>query len=240
MRAILTYHSIDDSGSPVSVSPSVFAAQAKWLASGAVRVLSLEALLADRRGGDAVAVTFDDGFLNARGPIERLRAEGLPVAVFVVSGHVGETNAWGGRPYPGIPTLPLLSWADLGALVGRGVTIGAHTRTHRPLTGLSAAEIDAETLGCREDISARLGVHSMHFAYPYGKVDDAVVERTRRHFQWGVTTDFRLLSDVEEPMRLPRLEMFYFNRAAGLEAWGTPAFGRRLAWYRARRRLRGR
>ena len=53
MRAILTYHTIDDSGSPISVSPAVFQTQVQWLAEGPVRVLSLEDLVSASPEDDA-------------------------------------------------------------------------------------------------------------------------------------------------------------------------------------------
>jgi hypothetical protein len=61
MRAVLTYHSIDESGSVVSVPEAAFRSHVEWLASGAVRVVPLEELLSMDDGVDAVAITFDDG-----------------------------------------------------------------------------------------------------------------------------------------------------------------------------------
>jgi len=110
MRAILTYHSIDSSGSPISVSPSAFRAHVRWLASGAVRVLPLDELVSAGDDEDAVAITFDDGFENFATEAAALLAQhGLPSTVFVVPEHVDGTNAWGGSDAPGIPTLPLMS-----------------------------------------------------------------------------------------------------------------------------------
>ena len=64
MRAILTYHSIDSSGSPVSVSEETFRAHARFLGSGRVSVGPLADLPSLPDEEDAVALTFDDGFLN--------------------------------------------------------------------------------------------------------------------------------------------------------------------------------
>jgi hypothetical protein len=73
------------------------------------------------------------------------------------------------------------------------------------------------------------------FAYPYGDVDDAVVEQTRRHFRRAVTTELRTLRGGEDANALPRLDMFYWRSAGQLEAWGTAGFSARL-WTRARAR----
>lgn len=241
MKAILTYHSIDDSGSPISVSPDAWAAHARWLSSGQVRVLDPDELIAHRDDeGDAVAITFDDGFLNVREAVEALRSNGMPVTLFVVSGHAGRTNAWGGRDQPGIPTLPLLGWTDLERLAARGASIQAHTRTHPPLTRLSGDALDDELQGAREDLHARLGVNSTHVAYPYGDVNDAVATHAASRYAFGHTTDFQPLKSDDRPMLLPRLDMYYFRTPGRLEAWGQPGFRARIAWIRARRALRAR
>lgn len=241
MKGILTYHSIDDSGSAISVSRGAFEGHLRWMAGAGVRVLSLDALIAHpSEGADAVAVTFDDGFENVRECVDRMLASGLPATIFVVTGEVGRTNAWGGRSDPGIPTLPLLDWTGLERLVARGAAVEAHTRTHRPLTRLSHAELDDELLGCRDDLRARLGVTSAHLAYPYGDINGEVAGRTGAYYRWAHTTEFQVLGTGDDPLRLPRLDMYYFQRAGTIEQWGTPTFRRRVAWCRARRALRAR
>jgi peptidoglycan/xylan/chitin deacetylase (PgdA/CDA1 family) len=240
VKAILTYHSIDDSASPVSVSPAVFALHARWLASRRVRVLALTDLLAHPDdAGDAVAVTFDDGFLNILTRLEALLSQGVPVTIFAVSGHAGGTNAWGGREQSGIPTLPLLNWDQLAHLAGKGASIEAHSRSHPFLTRIPGAQLDDELEGCREDLRTRLGSEAEHFAYPYGDVNEAVSGRAAQAYRFGHTTDFRGLGTGDAAMRLPRLDMYYFRAPGQLEAWGTPAFTRRMAIVRARRALRG-
>ena len=74
MRAILTYHSIDPSGSPISVSPAAFRRHIEWLASGRVRVVRLEELMRLPAGEDAVALTFDDGFAKFGNTVFRRRS----------------------------------------------------------------------------------------------------------------------------------------------------------------------
>jgi peptidoglycan/xylan/chitin deacetylase (PgdA/CDA1 family) len=222
MRATLTYHSVDPSGSAISVHPDAFSAHLRWLTSGRIRVLPLEDLIATAdEGPDAVALTFDDGFVSTREPIRRLLAEHLPVTVFVVTAEVGRSNAWGGRPHPSVPTLPLLSWNDLEDLKARGASIEAHTRTHAALSSLSDAALDDELSGCRADLEARLGT-STHLAYPYGDVDRRVESRAAAVFRFGHTTEFRPLRPRERPLGLPRLDMYYFAATGTIERWNQP------------------
>jgi len=241
MIATLMYHSIDQSGSPISASPATFARHLKWLTSGRVRVLPLDGIV--RESGDApdaVAVTFDDGFVNAKPVLDELLANGIIPTVFVVPGHVGRTNAWGGRDQAGIPTLPLLDWDALGELATRGARIEAHSRTHPHCTELTRDQLVDELEGGRDDIERRLGRRSSHFAYPYGDLNDAVVERARATFAFAHTTEMRSLSGRDDAARRPRLDMYYFQAEGALDGFGTPAFRRRLTWLRTRRAIRAR
>lgn len=243
MRAILTYHSIDDSGSPISVAPEAFARHVAWLAGGTVSVEPLAALAAGGStapdGRHRVAITFDDAFENF-GTIAwpRLCAAGLPATVFVVSSHAGRTNRWGGVAAPGIPELPLLSWDALGRCASAGADIGAHSRTHPHLPALVAAARHDELAGCRDDIAARLGHAPSSFAYPYGDISDAVVAETAEIFARACTTEYRPVGARDSTHRLPRLDMFYFQRPGALDDWGGAPFLRRIAARRVMRRAR--
>lgn len=239
MRAILTYHSIDSSGSPVSVPADAFRAHVSFFRSGRVAVVPLADLPAVPDEQDAVALTFDDGFRNVGDiALPLLRDHGLPATVFVVSDAVGGTNAWGGAPAPAIPTWPLMSWSQLAAHAGAGVEIGAHSRNHPDLTRLGPAQLEDETAGCVERIFSELGVRPRRFAYPYGAVNAAVARVARDVFAHSVTTEFRAVARGDDLALLPRLDAFYLRGPGQLERWGTAAFRRHL-WIRAQgRRVR--
>ena len=239
MRAILTYHSIDDSGSPISVSPGVFRAHCGFLVSGKVQVVSLETLWESPPAGDAVAITFDDGFSNfATQAMPLLQDHALPSTLFVVSDHVGGHNDWGGQKARGVPHLPLLSWTDLSELERRGVRIGAHTRRHRKLTAIGGIELMDEVQGCLSRIESALGRRPTSFAYPFGAVSEGAAAVVRDACALACTTELRALGTHEDRALLPRLDMFYFRGRGQLEAWGTAAFRSRL-WLRGQgRRLK--
>lgn len=239
MRAIFTYHSIDSSGSPISVSEESFREHLRFFGSGRVTVVPLADLPSMPDESDAVALTFDDGFLNFSSTVHpQLSHRGFPATVFVVSDRAGDSNAWGGRAEKDIPTLPLMSWSDIGRVHEAGIEIGAHTRRHVRLTTLSPAQLEDETAGCVERMVSELGVRPKRFAYPYGDVDDRVARVTRRIFRHSVTTELRALSADDDSALLPRLDAWYFRNARTLDGWGSSAFRRRL-WVRAQgRRVR--
>lgn len=226
MRAILTYHSIDPSGSPISLAPEVFRLHVAWLASRRVRVLPLEHLVDGVETDDAVALTFDDAienFLTVAWPV--LREHRLPVTLFVPTGHVGGTNAWPGPADPAVPTLPLLGWEALGRLAEQGVSLGSHGRFHRDLRTLAAEELAGEFDSSADRIESETGTRPRTFAYPYGLFDDTVSDAARRVYRFACTTELRTLRPGrEDPVRLPRLDAFYLQRAGLLESWGSLRF----------------
>jgi peptidoglycan/xylan/chitin deacetylase (PgdA/CDA1 family) len=232
MRAILTYHSIDASGSPISCSPETFDHHVQWLASGRVTVTTIDELVNLPDDSDAVAITFDDGFVNfkeAAAPL--LLDHGLAVTLFVVAGRVGERNAWDDGPARRIPDLPLLDWPDLVELQDKGVTLGAHSLTHRSLPRLTSHELEDEVQGCADQIEARAGRRPVTFAYPYGHSDVQSSGVVKRVFPFACTTEFQPLSTDSQPSALPRLDMSYFEAPGSLDAWGT-------SWFRTRLKVR--
>jgi peptidoglycan/xylan/chitin deacetylase (PgdA/CDA1 family) len=235
VKAILTYHSVDRSGSVISIEPSAFRRHVAWLASGAVRVLPLAALAADEAAEDAVAVTFDDAFASfSTEAWPLLEAHGLPATLFVPAAHVGLQNGWeaaGG----GLPILPLLDWAALGRLAERGVELGSHSLTHPDLRRVSDAQLEAEVATSAQRIRQESGREATSFSYPYGGVDRRVAEKVQGRYARAVTTEFRALQAGEDPVLLPRLDAYYFREAGRLERWGTAGFRRFIA---LRRRLR--
>lgn len=239
MRAILTYHSIDPSGSVISVDEATLRRHAEWLAAAPPRAVTMEELLTDPDGEDRIAVVFDDAFENfgsAAWPI--LRDLGIPATVFVVTGRAGGRNDWGGVREPGIPTLPLLDWDALGRLAEEGVHVGSHTREHPRLAGLEPDRLAEEVAGSAEDLEARLGRRPAGFAYPYGSVDAAAESTVEKAYAWACTTELSTLEGGEPAHLLPRLDAYYLRRPGQLEAWGTGTFRARLSLRRAARAAR--
>jgi peptidoglycan/xylan/chitin deacetylase (PgdA/CDA1 family) len=225
MKGILTYHSIDNSGSVLSTDEECFRRHVRWLASGRVRVTTLEELPGETSDRHAVAVTFDDAFVNfdtVAWPL--LREHGVPVTLFVPTGHVGDSNRWPGQAEPGIPTLPLLDWDALVRLSEDGVSLGSHSRTHRDLRKLDEGDLRDELEDAAETLRDRTGRRPATFAYPYGLCDDRTAERVREAYELACTTELRVLGTTEDRCRLPRLDAYYFRRPGALESWGSSRF----------------
>lgn len=232
MRAILTWHSIDASGSPISVAPALFRQQLAWIREARLRVVPVGELLALPPDANAIAITFDDGFANfASEALPLLEEHALLATVFIVTGHVGGDNKWRGTGDAGIPVLPLLGWDELARLHASGITLAAHTRTHPRLPALGAAAIRDELGVAADEMEQRFGVRPLGLAYPYGAVDARVVAVTAPCYTWACTTEFRALGANDPVTMLPRLDAWYFREARQFSEWGTANF-RAWMWYR--------
>ena len=210
---ILTYHSLDDSESVISIPPALFRRQMEFLAASGIPVVPLDQAL--HRPG-SIAITFDDGFCNlldhAVPVLERLR---LPATIFVVSEYCGRNNNWPSQPH-GVPDLPLLSWDKLSALPPL-ISLGAHTMTHPDLRRLSAEECERELCVCQGQIEQHLGRPVRCLAYPYGASSPQVRSLADRHFELAVGTSLRFLSTRSSRLDLPRIDAYYLRGWFSLE-----------------------
>ena len=236
------YHSIDASGSPISIDEETFERHLDWLSSESIRVLPFSEISKVPEQENAVAITFDDAF-GSFGDFAwpRLKERGLPASVFVVSEHVGGDNLWGGREDPGIPKLSLLGWSQLARLAEEGAELGCHSRTHPNLAKTSRAEIEDEMLGARAAIESETGVHAKSFAYPFGYHGPDARALAREHFDQSCTTELRVLPAVPEVHLLPRLDAWYYQSKAGaarLASWNSLRFHSHLRLRACARRLR--
>jgi len=237
---ILTYHSVDTSGSVISISPSVFREQMDWLASNRVPVATLERV---RETPGAVAITFDDGFRNfSEHAAPVLRQYGFPATVFVVSEFCGGWNDWPSQPRDtGIPRLPLMSWEELAQIAKAGIRIGCHTATHPFLSRLSTAELEEELHRGRAAIEQRIGMPVDTFAYPYGDFTPRERQAAARHFHLACGTRLAFLSTASDALDLPRLDVYYLRSRLwfrGLDKSYGSAYLAARAWLRgAKQRL---
>jgi peptidoglycan/xylan/chitin deacetylase (PgdA/CDA1 family) len=72
---------------------------------------------------------------------------------------------------------------------GQDVEFGAHSRTHADLTTLSAADLEAEVAGSKDDLTAILGAPPVSFAYPFGQQTDSVRSVANRSFELAFGSD---------------------------------------------------
>lgn len=232
--AILTYHSIDDSGSVISISPDRFRHQMEFLAGSSIPVVPLDQAVS--RPG-SVAITFDDGYRNLLDhAIPVLDRYKLPATIFLVSRFCGRTNNWPDQPSGAVPSLPLMSWEELKELPAL-ISPGAHTATHRDLSRLPSAECESEFKECQDEIEQHLAKPARWLAYPYGTSSAGVRALAARHFDLAVGTSLRFLASGDDTLDLPRIDGYYL-RAFAIERLFTPEGGLYVAVRNALRKVR--
>jgi peptidoglycan/xylan/chitin deacetylase (PgdA/CDA1 family) len=231
--AILAYHSLDYSGSAISLRPELFAQHMDALASSGTPVVPLSAV---RSTPGSVALTFDDGYRSLlEHAIPVLAKHRFPATVFVVSRYCGKNNDWPTQP-PGIPVLPLMDWADLREIARQGIALGAHTATHPRLTGIEEARAAAELRDGRREIEDRTSAAVDTFAYPYGDSNARVRELAAREFRLACGTRLDYVSPASDLFELPRIDAYYFRHAwavAHLQAAAMALPLAALRWIRA-------
>jgi peptidoglycan/xylan/chitin deacetylase (PgdA/CDA1 family) len=238
VRAIFTFHGIDDSGSVLSYPARTLAALLDALRDAGLPLCDLDTLLAPgtRRG---VALTFDDGMRSVyTHALPVLRDHAAPAHLFLATGAVGGSNRWPSQPAHA-PGFDMLGWDEIERLHGAGVRVESHTHSHPDLRGLDEERIAAECLEADRLIEARLGRRPQYFAYPYGYSNARARACARARYRGCVTTRLDTVRDGEDPAALPRLDSYYL-RAPWVYGRLDGALPRAyLALRGALRRLRG-
>jgi peptidoglycan/xylan/chitin deacetylase (PgdA/CDA1 family) len=111
-------------------------------------------------------------------------------------------------------------WNTIRAAFGDGISIGAHSVTHRSLPTLSDAELEEEVVTSRSVIERATGIRPDFFAYPYGLWDVRVRSRVRlADYRAGFTLDRGLNRPFADPCSLRRLNVPATISDAAFEAW---------------------
>jgi peptidoglycan/xylan/chitin deacetylase (PgdA/CDA1 family) len=213
MRAILTFHSIDDSGSVVSCSPKIFARLMAVLAEKEIPVCDLETLLKpETRGG--VAITFDDGMRSVyRFALPVISDFGATAHVFIATGAVGENSTWPRQPAD-IPSFEMLGWDEIEKLHNAGIAIESHTHTHPDMRTLTREQMEDECGAADSMIEKYLGRRPAYFAYPFGYHGKQARLFAGSHYQGAVTTELRMLGAHEDVAAIPRIDSYYLQSEA--------------------------
>lgn len=124
------------------------------------------------------AITFDDAYASvatlASPILEDLQ---MKATVYVVTGHIGGTNAW--DEAHGEVTEALMTEDQLRSWQKAGHEIGSHSQTHPRLATLSAEAVSLEAYASLAVIRDRFQVSAPTFCYPYGSENEAVREAIR-------------------------------------------------------------
>jgi peptidoglycan/xylan/chitin deacetylase (PgdA/CDA1 family) len=216
---ILMYHRIDriTSGLPsitraLTVTPGVFRDQMAWIAAHGFHTVTQmqlwNALMHRRRlPTRPFMVTFDDAYRDVvtyAGPI--IRRNHQHATAYVITDRLSR-----GR------VTPWMTWRQLRVLQRDGFDIGSHTVSHVDLVATSSAQARFQLRASRFALERFLHLPVQWLAYPYGKVDPAVVALARRAgYVLAVTTQSGTLQRADGSLLLHRNEITDATGVAGL------------------------
>jgi len=212
---VLCYHRI---GGPrelgvTRVGRSVFARQMTALARAGWKTVTLEQFRsyvrpADMPSCNVFLLTFDDGYASLAEHAYPVLADlGFTATTFLITDFVGKTNTWDVRYTWN--RLPHLSWTQVEQWRTRGFEFASHGATHRRLTWLDDAAIEAELKSSREVLTGRMGAKAGRaIAYPFGAVDKRVVQHAE---SVGYELGFGGVRGRGGPLRLTRIPVYSWD-----------------------------
>jgi peptidoglycan/xylan/chitin deacetylase (PgdA/CDA1 family) len=179
---VLVYHNIGkDPRGRLVLGVDAFTEQMKYLKANGFRVVSVAEFvewlqLRRQLPRKTVVLTFDDGYRSFREhayPV--LKELRFTATLFVYTDYVGAgRNA--------------LNWDDLKALAAEGFDVQAHSKSHADLRrGDHESEaqygrrMQAELIEPPRVLARSVGRPVSFLAYPYGRVDDAVLAKVKDH-----------------------------------------------------------
>ena len=239
--SILTYHSIDHSGSVLSVAPEKFLSHMTILAREGYHIVSLGEVVSYIKTPQSfpqktAALTFDDGFRNFyEHAFPVLRKFGFPATVFLVPGWCGKKNAWPGQDET-IPSLNLLEWKDIKEMAAQGIEFGAHSMNHPYLSRIALEEAEQEIAKSQNIIQESIGKEVSFFAYPYGAYTPEVQAIVKNKFVGACSVKMDYVTTESDVYALPRIDMFYFSQNNFFEYLNKPVFS---IYVKCRKWLRG-
>jgi peptidoglycan/xylan/chitin deacetylase (PgdA/CDA1 family) len=214
---VLCYHGVSEHWpSSMSITPELLEKQVALLVGRGYVGATFSEAITSPPARRTFALTFDDAFRSvfelAYPLLSRAR---VPATLFVPTEQVGGglmawpgIDEWLGGPYE--QELEGMTWDQIGELASAGWEIGSHTRSHPRLPELDDGALADELEGSRADCADRLGSCDS-LAYPYGRVDERVVDAARVA---GYRTAASLPYRKHEPPRLlrwPRTGIFLYD-----------------------------
>ncbi len=159
---VLMYHNVGSYAGRYQVTTTAFAQQLNWLRANGYRTVTINQVYNYIYSGGSlpakpVVITFDDGYGGQWNAVRELNARGMKGVFFVL----GQGNG--------------LSWYQLRQMISRGHEVGSHSMSHPFLTRLSDSQLRYQVYESRRRLEANLGVRMRYFAYPYGDVDQRVI-----------------------------------------------------------------
>lgn len=221
---VLLYHSIDSTGSVVSITSEEFRRQMAYLNATGYKTISLSDFLGYLCSdtvprGKMVVLTFDDGLKNNYAEAFPVLSEyGFTATVFLATDCIDSVCSW--EKHDSIPRFPLLSWDEIREMSDYGIDFESHTCSHPYLSRLSREEMRNELLESKMVIETALNKQVTFFCHPYGDSSRETQEAARECGYVGVFggLDYSLRNTKENVYNLSRVGTARFTSLEDFKA----------------------
>ncbi|MBL4744352.1 MAG: polysaccharide deacetylase family protein [Cycloclasticus sp.] len=237
MRAILTFHSIDNSGAIVSYPIKKFAELLEKLRKSNIPILSLDQILADpfKQG---VVITFDDGMRSVyENALPILKEYAAPAHVFIATAAIENTENI--EQAITIGDFDMLSWHEIEQLQASGIQVDAHTHRHPDMRTINKEQILEEFHLSHEILASKIGVTPNYFAYPFGYHNQLARDCAADFYKASMTTELKPLSKNYDEAAIPRLDSFYFQTSNAINNLDSSMMTMYLKLRNAMRNVKG-
>ena len=203
---VLSYHSISEDTSPISLKTKIFEKQIIFLKK--LGYVSINFNEIDPNKKNQIIITFDDGYkdilINA---LPVLKFHNFKATCFFVTNHIGKNNQWDEKKEK-FSIKKIMNNNDIKKWFDSGMSVESHSHNHFDLTKLSNIDIIKELEISKKYFKDKFGIETNVFCYPFGKVNKNVYELTKKIYKYAVTTNrSRYNINKHNPLLIPRVDM---------------------------------
>jgi len=210
---ILTYHHVAKAPPHhpkphLFVPPQEFKIQMEFLHEKGFRVVTLDEIRNGLLEGKkplprSVAITFDDGFEdNFHYAFPILRQQGFSATIFMVAKNIRKNE---GTNHENNTGDRYLTWEQLQQMNQGGLTIGAHSTTHKRLSVIGEDQAKKEIDTSKKILEQGLQQSVHWFCYPFGSFNKKVADYVRMAGFLGAASTIR-------DNRIKPFQLYYMPR----------------------------
>ncbi|MFA6321093.1 MAG: polysaccharide deacetylase family protein [Candidatus Omnitrophota bacterium] len=215
---VLMYHSVGGKPSDhrigIRVPVENFTEQLDEILRAGYVTLTVSEFIRNRASGNvkkSIVITFDDGYKdNVINAASMLKTRNMKATFFVTTSYIDgkAKKIWSdgsAREY--------MDWQDVAGLPSMGFEVGSHMVEHCSLTLCDNDNLVFQMEGSKNRIFEMSGFESKVFSYPYGNVNDKVIDVAKRAGYIGACSSFGGVNYKDtDPYVLRRTEVDGYDR----------------------------
>lgn len=198
---VLYYHGIK------KIDVKAFREQISYLAQNCSVVKPSEIKTAAANNtNNAIAITFDDAFVNIyENAVPILKQYNLPAGIFVPVGNIAKNPEWKMPNDCPDRNEAIMSARQIEELDKEGFEIFSHTLSHPVLTSLDDENLETELASSKDALAKIVGHEISGISYPHGAFDSKVCKAAKKcGYKLGFTIEPSLVNGTTDPLKIGR------------------------------------